>query len=117
MNSVDKTFTLGRLTDDPKLVKEGESPFVTFSLAVNRKWKGDDGQLKETAVFLDFEVNGKRALALHQYAKKGQRLHVEGYHRMNEWEDGDGNRHRRLVIRVVDFTFIELVDLTDTAEA
>ena len=72
---------MGRLTRDPELRHTGNGTAVaSFSLAVDRDYKGQSGE-KET----DF---------VSKYFTKGRMAVVEGRLQLRDWKDKDGNNRR-----------------------
>lgn len=88
MNSCD---LLGRLTKDPevKYTQSGKC-VATFTLAVDRPFKGADGA-KETD-FIPVVVWGKIAELVGNSCVKGHRLLVEGRLQIRSYEAKDGTK-------------------------
>ena len=100
----------GRLVEEAK-IKELESGarVATVRLANNRYFKGRDEQAwKERTGF--FEVQAWNALAdtLSQL-RKGQAVHIEGALGQDNWTDGEGKGHSRILIEA---TKVELRELS-----
>ena len=106
MASVNKVFLLGNLTKDPeiKFLQSG-SAVANIRLAVNRKYKGADGLLKDEVAFLTVEAWGKTAETSAEYLKKGAPVHVEGRLKVNEWEK-DGQKRSQVIIVAERVTFL-----------
>src|SRR5262245_22606980 len=97
MGSFNKVILMGNLTRDPQLTYlPSNTPVVEFGIATNRKWRAQDGQLKEEVCFVDCQCFGKSAETLNQYMKKGQPLLVEGHLKFDQWEGKDGQKRSRL---------------------
>lgn len=96
----------GRLTKDLELKSTNSGTHVTtFSLAVDRKYKGQNGE-KETD-FIECVAWKSSAEFLCKYAGKGRLIAVEGRLQTRTWQDKDGN-NRKSVEVVADH--IELLD-------
>ncbi|MCK5473393.1 MAG: single-stranded DNA-binding protein, partial [Planctomycetes bacterium] len=53
MANLNKVMLMGNLTRDPQLsYLPSQTAVVEFGLAMNRKWKGQDGQMKEETCFV-----------------------------------------------------------------
>lgn len=98
---MDSTITLtGNLTRDPVLrVTAGGMAVAEMGLAVNRRWRGNDGEAKEQTSF--FSVVAWRALAEHCAATlhKGDLVMVIGRPEQRSWQTDGGDR--RSTIEVV----------------
>ena len=75
---------------------------LEWSLAVNRNFKGTDGQRGSTVTYLDFAILGKRAEALERHLKRGVELYIDG--EIQVWEGED--QHKRYVIVANDVEFL-----------
>lgn len=85
MNTV---VLIGRTTRDPELRRTGNGTAVTsFTLAVNRDFKTNDGQ---EADFIQCVAWKKTAELLEQYVHKGDRIALNGSIRTRNYEDSHG---------------------------
>lgn len=89
MANLNKVMLIGNLTRDPELrVTPKGTAVCSFSLAVNRKFKGEDGQAeREEVTYIDVEAWGKTGENIAKYVTKGRPLYVEGRLRLDQWED------------------------------
>jgi len=88
MADLNKVFLMGRLTFDPELRHIGSGTAVTeLRLATGRTWLGRDNERKEETLYIDVTVWDRQAETCCQYLKKGSSVHVEGYLKMDSWED------------------------------
>ena len=79
MANFNKVMLMGNLTRDPQLsYLPSQTAVVDFGLAVNRKWRGKDGQDKEDTCFVDCQAFGKTAETINKYLTKGRPIFVEG---------------------------------------
>jgi single-strand DNA-binding protein len=102
------TILCGNLTRDPEVkYTPAQNAYAKFSIAVNREWKGEDGQKKTETTFVECVTWGPRAEALGKYRKKGNGLFVTGYLRTEAWTDAEGNKKSRLTLNVEDWKFPE----------
>jgi single-strand DNA-binding protein len=89
----------GHLTRDPESRQIGPDRQVcNFGLAINRRFKGKDGELKEDTVFLDIEAWGRTAELVTQYLTKGAAAYIEGALKLDQWEDKDGQKRSKLKV-------------------
>ena len=90
---LNKIVLMGRLTRDPELRKTNSgTSVVSFSLAVDRDFKTQDGE-KETD-FIDVTAWRGTADFVSKYFTKGRMAVVEGRLQIREWTDKDGNKRR-----------------------
>lgn len=101
-----KVTLLGNLTRDPELrtTPNGRS-VCSFSLAVNRSWKGADGTTQEAVDFFDCVAWAKAGELISQYTQKGRALLVSGRLQSRSWEQ-DGQKRSKVEVVVEDFNFI-----------
>ena len=90
---LNKIFLMGRLTRDPELRRTQSGTAVTsFSLAVDRDFKGQNGE-KETD-FIDVVAWRNTAEFVSKYFTKGRMAIVEGRLQIRDYTDRDGNKRR-----------------------
>lgn len=107
MASYNKVQLIGNLTRDIELryTPKG-SPVADMSIAVNRKWKNDQGQIQEEVTFVDIALWGKTAESCAQYLKKGSPAFIEGRLELQQWDDKQTGQKRsrlRVVAESVQF--------------
>ena len=108
MASYNKVIMMGNLTRDPQLsYLPSQTPVVEFGLASNRKWKGQDGQMKEETCFVDCQAFGRMAENISKYCQKGRPLMIEGRLTFDQWEAQDGSKRSKHRITVESFTFVD----------
>jgi len=97
---------MGNLTRDPNLsYTPNKTPVSEFGLAVNRKWKRDDGSLGEDILFIECQVFGKRAEVVSKHFEKGSPIFVQGRLKLEQWQKDDVT-HKRIRVVVENFEFI-----------
>jgi len=105
MADFNKVILVGRLTRDPELrYVSGGTAVCEISLALGRKWKGTDGQMRDETSFVDVVIWGKQGENVNQYMKKGSQLLVEGRLNQERWEDRTTGQKRSKVNVVADRT-------------
>lgn len=109
MNTV---VLIGRTTRDPELRRTGNGTAVTsFTLAVNRDFKTNDGQ---EADFIQCVAWKKTAELLYQYVHKGDRIAVNGSIRTRNYEDSHGKKVYVTEVLVNHVEFLETKNRDDS---
>ena len=107
MANFNKVILAGNLTREPELkYTPSQMAVCEFGMAVNRKYKGGDGQQKEDVCFVDCQAWGKTGEIINQYMNKGKPILVEGRLSYDSWEGKDGQKRSRLRVTVENFQFI-----------
>lgn len=103
-----KVILMGNLTRDPETRTTPNGQTVTnFSLAVNRTWKGADGQQNEDVSYIDCVAWGKPGEIIAQYLGKGRAVLVSGRLDQRSWEDKEsGGKRSKIEVVVEDFNFV-----------
>ena len=103
-----KVILMGNLTRDPETRTTPNGQTVTnFSLAVNRTWKGADGQQNEDVNYIDCVAWGKPGEIIAQYLGKGRAVLVSGRLDQRSWEDKEtGGKRSKIEVVVEDFNFV-----------
>lgn len=92
--SLNKIFIMGRITKDPELRRTESGTAVTnFSLAVDRDFKGQNGE-KETD-FIEVVAWRNTAEFVAKCFAKGRAAVVEGRLQIRSWKDKDGNKRSK----------------------
>lgn len=96
MASLNKVYLVGNLTRDPEIryLPSGQ-PVGELRMAVNRKFRGANGEERDETCFVSVVVWGKQAETSNKYLAKGSPLLVEGRLQYEEWEK-DGKKQNRL---------------------
>jgi len=100
MASYNKVQLIGNLTRDPETRFTGKGTAVgEIGLAINRAYKGENGDKKEEVTFVDVTLWGKTAELAQQYLGKGSSVLVEGRLEMESWEDkATGQKRSKLKV-------------------
>jgi single-strand DNA-binding protein len=100
MANFNKVFLIGNLTKDPELryTPQGTA-VVNLRLAVNRKFKDRNQELKEETCFITVVVWDKQAENCNQYLHKGSPVFVEGRLQSRSWEDNAGQKRSVVEVR------------------
>jgi len=107
MASYNKVILMGNLTRDPQLsYLPSQTPVCEIGLAVNRRWRTQDGQQRENVCFVDCRAMGKQAETLNQYMRKGRPLLIEGRLEFDQWEQQDGTKRSKHRVFIERFSFV-----------
>jgi single-strand DNA-binding protein len=95
--SLNKVFLMGNLTRDPELRYTPKGTAVAdLAIAINRQYKGQDGQDREEVTYVDIVTWSRQAETCAQYLTKGSPIHIEGRLQLDQWEDNEGKKKSRL---------------------
>lgn len=107
MANFNKVLLMGNLTRDPQLsYTPNQTAVVDFGLAVNRRWKGQDGENREETCFVDCRAFGRTAENINKYLTKGRPLFVEGRLTFDSWTAQDGTKRSKHRVTVENFQFL-----------
>jgi len=100
MANYNKVLLMGNLTKDPELryTPQGTA-VVNLRLAINRKYRTKDQELKEEVCFITAVVWNKQAETCNQYLHKGSSVFVEGRLQSRSWEDNAGAKRSVIEVR------------------
>lgn len=87
---MNKVILMGRLTKDPDLRGEGNSQVAKYSLAVDRRFKDNDGNYPTD--FINIVVFGKGAEFAEKYLKKGMKVVITGRIQTGSYTNKDGQK-------------------------
>ena len=88
MANFNKVILAGNLTRDPQLSHTpSQVPVCEFGLAINRRWRGAEGQPREETCFVECQAWRRTAEIINQYMSKGRPILVEGRLTYDAWED------------------------------
>jgi single-strand DNA-binding protein len=97
---------MGNLTRDPELRTTPNGASVcSFSLALNRSYKGADGNWQEATDYVDIVAWGPLGERVSQYLSKGRPCLVNGRLQSRSWEQ-DGQKRNKVEVIAQDVTFL-----------
>jgi len=97
--NVNHVILAGNLTRDPELrTLAADRAVANFAIAVNRRYKGPEGDLKEEVTFVEVEAWGRTAEVVGQYLTKGSPCYLEGRLKLDVWTDKDNQKRTRLKV-------------------
>lgn len=92
--TVNKVILIGRLGKDPELKYTPTGAAVAkFSVATNRVWKDDAGNVVEKTDWHLVVAWRKLGEIAGEYLKKGSPVYVEGRLETRSWDDPNGQKH------------------------
>jgi len=107
MANFNRVLLIGNLTRDPQLrYTPTQQPVCEFGMAVNRSWKGNDGQKHEEACFVNCTAWGRSGETISKYLNKGAPIFVEGRLTYRQWDGQDGKKRSKLEVTVENFQFL-----------
>lgn len=96
MASLNKVMLIGNVGRDPEMrYTANGTAQTTFSLAVNRSYRGQDNEWKEETEWFNIVAWAQLAERLSQSVTKGKQLYVEGRLQTRTWDDDQGVKHYR----------------------
>ena len=104
--SFNQVILMGNLTRDPELrqIPSGQS-VCSFSLALNRSYKGSDGEWQEATDYIDVVAWGPLGARVAQYLTKGRPCLVNGRLQSRSWEQ-EGQKRSKVEVVAQDVTFL-----------
>jgi len=104
--SFNQVILMGNLTRDPELRQTPNGQNVcSFSLALNRSYKGSDGNWQEATDFIDVVAWGPFGERVAPYLTKGRPALVNGRIQSRSWEQ-DGQKRSKVEVVAQDVTFL-----------
>lgn len=93
----------GNLTRDPELryTPSGKA-IVTFGVAVNRRFRGDNGSWVEKTDFIDVSAWDALGENLAESLRSGARVMVTGRFQQDRWETDGGEKRSKLQVVATD---------------
>lgn len=103
---LNKIFIMGRLTRDPEMrYTQASVPVASFTLAVDRDYKNDDGE--KQADFIDCVAWRGIGEFIQRHFRKGSMAIVVGRLQLRKWEDDAGNKRVSSEVKVESIYFGE----------
>jgi single-strand DNA-binding protein len=104
--SFNQVILMGNLTRDPELrtTPSGQS-VCSFSLALNRQWKNQQGETQEAVDYIDCTAWSGLGERVAQYLSKGRPALVVGRLQQRSWEQ-DGQKRSKVEVLATEVTFL-----------
>jgi single-strand DNA-binding protein len=106
--SLNKVMLIGNAGKDAELryLANGTAQ-AKFSLAVNRNFKGPDGEWKEETEWFNIVIWAALAERISQNVTKGKQIYVEGRLSTRTWDDDQGVKHYMTEVIANDLKILE----------
>jgi len=117
MASFNRVLLIGNLTKDPELryTPQGTA-VVNLRLAVNRRFRNKNQELKEEVCFITAVVWDRQAETCNQYLHKGSPVFVEGRLQSRSFEDASGQKRNVIEVRAERVQFLRGANVKAEAE-
>lgn len=100
MANFNRVFLMGNLTRDPELrYLTSGTAVANLRMAINRKYRTQNGEMKEEVCFVTVVVWAKQAENCSQYLSKGRPVFIEGSLQTRSWETEDGQKRSVMEVR------------------
>ena len=108
MPDLNNVTLCGRLTRDPEVRHVGSSntALCNISIALDQGYKNSSGEKVDKTSFIDCKLWGASGEALARFLKKGEPVIVCGELEQETWEDNDGGRRSKVVVKVNNWHFV-----------
>ena len=112
MADLNEVRLIGRLTRDPELrYTPAGAAICSFGLATNRKYKGNDGVLRDETTFVEISCWGKVAENVSKYMKKGRLIFAAGRLKLESWDDKQtGQKRSKMSVVAESVQFLDFGD-------
>lgn len=108
MANLNKVMLIGNVGRDPEMRYTANGTAQTsFSLAVNRNYRGPDNEWKEDTEWFNIVAWRDQAERLSQSVTKGKQLYVEGRIQTRTWDDDQGVKHYRTEVIVERYQMLD----------
>lgn len=108
MPNLNMVLLMGNLTRDPELrYLPSNTPVANIGIAVNRRWRNQQGEQQEEVLFVDCEAFGRTAESINQYLRKGRPIFIEGRLKLDQWTDKEGQNRSKMKVVIETFQFVD----------
>lgn len=105
---MNKAILMGRLTRDPEIrTTQSGINVCNFTVACDRRTKGEDGNWNNEADFIPCVAWRQQAEFVNRYFEKGDRILVTGSIQPRSWEDKNGEKRYATEVIVQEVEFCE----------
>ena len=103
--SLNKFMGIGNLTRNVEVREVGQNKVARFAIAMNEKYRKQDGSFAESTEFLEVENWGDNGI--YPYLLKGQLVYVEGSIKTEKWTGDDGVERTTIKVRARNIQLLE----------
>ena len=116
--TINKVILIGHLGDNVKMhYFEGGNSIGRFPLATNESYVNkQSGEKVVNTEWHNIVVRNKLAEIFEKYARKGDKVYLEGRLRTRKWTDSEGRDRYTTEVYVTEFTFLTPKTAKDTAQ-
>lgn len=108
MGSLNKVMLIGNTGRDAEMRYLSTGTAKTdFTLAVNSRRRGPNGEWENQTDWFNVVLFGERAERISQFITKGIQLYVEGRLSQRQWDDDQGQRHYRTEVIASNIEFLD----------
>lgn len=105
--SMNKITIIGNLGRDPEMRYTPSGNAVTgFSVATNRRYRGQDGQQREETEWFNISAWGRLAEITNQYLSRGSQVYVEGRLSSRMYQSQNGETRVSLDVFATEVQFL-----------
>ena len=106
--NLNKAILCGRLCADPELKQtQNNVSVVSFTLAVNRRYRSQDAQTAPQADFISVVAWRQTAEFIARYFRKGSAICVTGSIQTRTWQDAQGQKRYATEVVVDEAMFVD----------
>jgi len=106
--NLNRVTIAGNLVRDPEIrYTQAGKGVCNFTVAVNRRWRGEDKIEHEDTAFIDCTAFGSACDLISQNFRKGVPIYLEGRLKTDSWEDkATGQKRSKLGVIVESFQYV-----------
>lgn len=98
MNQLNQLILEGNVCREFKVARTVNGVYGELPIAVNRFYRGANGEEVNEVSFFDIEVRGRLAELCEKYGKKGFSVRIVGRLRQERWKDQDGMNRSKVCV-------------------
>lgn len=107
---LNKVMVIGNITAPELRHTAGGKAFLKFSVAVNEKWRDQEGNTHESTEWFRCTYWSKGAENVVQHMFQGQLVFVEGKQETRSWEDDSGQKKYAVECKVMELSLLSFRD-------
>ena len=104
---MNKVILVGNATREMEVKYTSNGRMIAkTAIAVNKKWRDQNGQMVEKAMFIDIVFFGKLAETAQKFIPKGKKIAISGELVLDQWTAQDGSSRSKHVVHVQDMELL-----------